>query len=225
MSDTTTPALPRLYAIADVETAAAAGWDVVDLVSAYLAGGARLIQLRAKRLGGAAFLATCRKAVAAADAAGACLVVNDRADVAVLAGARALHVGQDDLAVPDVRRAFPTLALVGLSTHTIEQLNAAVGIPASYLAIGPVYGTTTKDTGYDAVGLDLVRRASELLQTTTAAGTARRPLVAIGGVTLSRAPSVLAAGADSVAVIADLLSTGNPEGRVREYLACLGEPA
>ena len=217
--------LPRLYAIADAECAAAAGWDVVDLVHAFLEGGARLIQLRAKALGSAAFLEACRKALDATRAAGARLVVNDRADVAVLAGASALHVGQDDLPVDELRRLFPSLTLVGLSTHTVSQLEAAVGSAAGYLAVGPVFGTRTKDTGYDAVGLDLVARAASAVRAADGDGNRRRPLVAIGGITLERAAAVLAAGADSVAIISDLLSTGQPARRVQEYVHRLSESA
>jgi thiamine-phosphate pyrophosphorylase len=123
-----------------------------------------------------------------------------------------LHVGQDDLPVAAVRRLLGSAAVVGLSTHTPEQIAAAVTQPISYLAIGPVFGTATKDTGYPSVGLDRVRAAA------TAATAHGLPVVAIGGITLDRAKSVIDAGAASVAVISDLLATGNPEQRVREYL-------
>jgi thiamine-phosphate pyrophosphorylase len=102
---------------------------------------------------------------------------------------------------------------VGLSTHTPEQVDAAAGAPIDYVAIGPVFDTLTKDTGYSAVGIDRVRRAAEHH---------RWPVVAIGGITLKTAPQVIAAGASSVAVISDLVATGDPAGRVREYLQCLG---
>jgi thiamine-phosphate pyrophosphorylase len=105
--------------------------------------------------------------------------------------------------------------IVGLSTHTPEQIAAAVREPIDYLAIGPVFGTTTKATGYDAVGLERIREA-------VAAATPRGlPVIAIGGITLDRAVEVFRAGVQSVAVISDLLATGNPEGRVREYLTRL----
>ena len=102
--------------------------------------------------------------------------------------------------------------MVGLSTHSLEQLERALDEPVDYVAIGPVFGTTTKDTGYEAVGIDLVREAA---RRATARG---RPLVAIGGITLDRAAEVVRAGAASVAVISDLVSTGDPEARVRAYL-------
>ena len=147
-----------------------------------------------------------------AHAAGATLIVNDRADVARLAGADGVHVGQDDLSPASVRRIVGADAIVGLSTHTTHQLDAAVREPVSYVAIGPVFGTATKATGHDAVGLRMVREA---------AGRARArglPLVAIGGITLDRAASVIDAGAASVAVIGDLLAGGDPEARVRAFL-------
>src|SRR5262245_37512965 len=153
----------------------------------------------------------------AARSAGATLLINDRADVARLAHANGVHVGQEDLAPADVRGAGGSAMIVGLSTHTTAQIETAVAQPIDYLAIGPVFGTTTKATGYDAIGLDLVREAA------AKAAAADRPLVAIGGITLRNASSVIAAGAASVAVIGDLLSTGDPESRVREFLQVLGE--
>jgi thiamine-phosphate pyrophosphorylase len=171
-----------------------------------------LLQIRAKLTPGAPFLDAAARIVELAHASGAAVVVNDRPDIARLAGADGVHVGQDDLSPHAVRRVTGDGALVGLSTHTIDQLTSALREPVDYVAIGPVFGTSTKTTGYDTVGLDMIRRAAE------PAGTARLPLVAIGGITLERAPSVIAAGAASAAVIGDLLVTGDPEARVRAYI-------
>lgn len=91
-------------------------------------------------------------------------------------------------------------------------------LPVDYVAVGPVYGTSTKDTGYRAVGTEMIREAAALLKEAAVP----RPIVAIGGITLDRAPEVMRAGAASVAIISDLLATGDPEGRVREYLAAVG---
>jgi thiamine-phosphate pyrophosphorylase len=146
-----------------------------------------------------------------AAAYGARIIINDRADIASMSGASGVHVGQDDLSPTDVRAVVGTHADVGLSTHTERQLAAALEEPVTYVAIGPVFGTATKDTGYDAVGLRLVERAATIV-----AG--RVPLVAIGGITLDRAASVLDAGATSVAVITDLLVGGDPASRVRAFL-------
>jgi thiamine-phosphate pyrophosphorylase len=210
------PAIPPLYAIVDADVAAAHGWSVPDLACQYLAGGARLLQLRAKGASSGRLLALCEHVVAAARECGAMIVVNDRADVAWLAGAAGVHVGQEDLGVADVRRAFPGLAIVGISTHTRAQLAAAVREPATYIAVGPVFGTATKATGYDPVGLDLVGEARRAVR--VADGGAERPVVAIGGITLARARSVIDAGAAAVAVISDLLVGGDPAARVRAYL-------
>ncbi len=153
---------------------------------------------------------------------GAAVIVNDRADVALLAGAEGVHVGQTDVPVPGVRAVLGPGRSVGLSTHSEAQIRAALDQDISYLAVGPVYRTGTKATGYDQVGLDLVRFAARSArEAAEAAGRVRVPVVAIGGITLDRAPDVLAAGASSVAVISDLLSTGDPATRVRLYLSQL----
>jgi thiamine-phosphate pyrophosphorylase len=148
----------------------------------------------------------------ARSADGAVIIVNDRADVARLAGASGVHVGQDDLPPGAARQIVGPSAIVGLSTHSDAQVGAALEQPISYLAIGPVFDTTTKATGYDAVGLGRVRDTAAVVR---ARGV---PLVAIGGITLDRAADVLRAGADSVCVISDLLATGDPAARVRDYL-------
>lgn len=190
---------------------AARGLDPLAVGRACLRGGATLLQLRAKQEPDGALLELASALARAAEQAGAALIVNDRADIALLAGAAGAHVGQDDLSVSAVRRVVGEAAVVGISTHTPEQIDAALATDATYVAVGPVYGTATKDTGYDARGLDLVRRA---------AGRGK-PVVAIGGITLERAPAVLAAGAWSVAVITDLLADNDVEARVRAYTAAL----
>lgn len=201
----------KLYAIVDVEVCARAGWAPRELARAYLAGGARLLQLRAKDLGGAAFRDLATAMVDDARGAGGLVVVNDRADIAALSGAAGVHVGQDDLPVDDVRRIVGADAIVGLSTHTRAQLTDALALPISYVAIGPVFGTSTKATGYDAVGLEMVREAHAL------ASAHAIPVVAIGGITLERVTRVWEAGAASAAVITDLV-TDDPAGRVAEFV-------
>jgi thiamine-phosphate pyrophosphorylase len=197
-----------------VDVAARAGWLPLDLARAYLSGGARLLQLRAKTLASGAFLDLAGAVQEEATAAGGRVIVNDRADIARLAGTAGVHVGQEDLLPADVRRVVGEDAVVGYSTHSVEQIQAALTMPISYVAVGPVFSTSTKDTGYDRVGLLLVREAA-----TRAA--ARMPIVAIGGITVDTARSVIDAGAASIAVITDLL-VGDPESRVRQYLSVLG---
>ncbi len=202
--------LPKLYAIVDVEVCARVGWAPRDLARAYLSGGARLLQLRAKDLGGAAFLALATAIVGDARESGGQVIINDRADIAALSGAAGVHVGQDDLSVDDVRRIVGAEAIVGLSTHTHAQVEDAIGLAISYVAIGPVFGTVTKATGYDAVGLQMVRNAHAL------ASARGIPVVAIGGITLERVKSVWDAGAASAAVISDLL-VDDPAARVAQF--------
>jgi thiamine-phosphate pyrophosphorylase len=204
------PAFPRLQAILDLNAAAAAGWAPSDLVRAFIEGGARLIQLRAKQLPSGALLDLAERIVRIAEPAGARIIVNDRADVASIAGAGGVHVGQDDLPPRAARAIAGPAAIVGFSTHSIEQVRAAATEPVSYIAVGPVFGTQTKDTGYDAVGLELVAAARDASRGI--------PIVAIGGITLAAAPGVIAAGAACVAVVSDLLVGEDPAARVRAYL-------
>ncbi len=198
--------LPRLYPILDLDLCRERRLDPLAVLEAFLAGGARFLQLRDKTVSTAERLRSADTIVARAHAAGAQVIVNDRADIAVLSGADGVHVGQDDLPVDDVRRIVGPGAIVGLSTHDEAQIEAAARSSATYIAVGPIYGTSTKVTGYSARGLDLIRRAVLV----------GRPVVAIGGITLERAPEVFSAGAASVAVISDLLR-GDPAERVRSF--------
>jgi thiamine-phosphate pyrophosphorylase len=191
---------------------------VPALTDAYLAGGARLLQIRCKNAPSAAFLATCEDVVARARRSGAVVIVNDRADIARLAAADGVHVGQEDLDPVSVRVILGGSAVVGISTHSTEQVRQASKLPVDYIATGPVFGTSTKETGYREVGTGLVSEAAAILRAEPGEA---KPVVAIGGITLKRAREVIDAGAASVAVISDLLSTGDPEGRVREYLQVL----
>ena len=199
-----------LHAIADADAASSAGWALPDLIKAFLDGGAPLVQLRAKRLPSAALLQLCDLAVELASPYGAAIIVNDRADLARASGAAGVHVGQDDLAPADARAIVGVDRTVGYSTHTAAQVEAGAAQPVDYIAVGPVFGTRTKDTGYEPVGLELVAAAVR-----RACG---RPIVAIGGITVATAPAVMAAGAAGVAVISDLLVGGDPAARVAAYL-------
>jgi thiamine-phosphate pyrophosphorylase len=204
----------RLHAIVDVDASRRAGLHSLDVARAFLVGGARMLQLRAKALDSHAFLELADALVAAARPYDASVIINDRVDIALLSAAAGVHVGQDDLPPRAVRHLLGNERIVGFSTHTVAQIEAAVREPVSYVAIGPVFGTTSKDTGYDPIGLELVATAAKL------AGSI--PVVAIGGITLENASSVISAGAASVAVIGDLLAAGDPERRVRAFLQSLG---
>jgi thiamine-phosphate pyrophosphorylase len=159
----------------------------------------------------------CEDVVTRARKAGATVIVNDRADIAKLSAADGVHVGQDDLDPASVRRILGGFAMIGISTHSSDQVRAAAKMPVDYIAVGPVFGTSTKDTGHREVGTKMVSDAVAILEEMGAV----KPIVAIGGVTLERVPEIVRAGAASVAVISDLLSTGNPETRIRDYLRAL----
>ena len=196
-----------------MDTARGAGWTPEALAHACLEGGARLLQIRAKTLPSGEFLSLCDAVVRASGPFHGQVIVNDRADLARMSGAAGAHVGQDDLPPRRVREQLGPAAIVGVSAHTLPQMELAVGEPVTYVAIGPVFATSTKETGYRAGGLELVRAAVR------AAGA--MPVVAIGGITLETAPAVVDAGAAAVAVIADLLAGGDPAARVRGYLRAL----
>jgi thiamine-phosphate pyrophosphorylase len=173
-----------------------------------------LLQVRAKDLASGDLLRLCEGVTALAARAEALVIVNDRADLARLSGAAGVHLGQEDLPVGAAQTLLGPGAIIGLSTHDEMQIVEGGASAATYLAVGPVFDTATKDTGREAVGLNLVTAAAD-----RGGG---KPVVAIGGITLERAPAILAAGAASVAVIADLLADGDPAGRVRAYRRVLG---
>ena len=208
------PPAGRLYAIVDADVCARAGRAPVDVARAFLSAGAKLLQLRCKSWGSGAFLDLTNAVVEDANRADAAVIVNDRADVAALARAHGLHIGQDDLLPDDARKVIGGEPLLGLSTHTQSQWEAAVKEPVCYIAIGPVFGTGTKDTGYQAVGLGIVTRAAGV------AGAAGLPTVAIGGITRANAVSAIEAGAACVAVISDLMRD-DPEASCRALLRIL----
>lgn len=207
------PQRPFLYPVVDLGVLGSRG--VGAAVADIARGGARIVQFRAKGLPDGRFLAEAREALLAARCAGILLLVNDRPDVARILGADGVHVGQDDLAPRDVRALMPAGALVGLSTHSLEQLRAAYQEPVDYVAVGPVFPTPTKAKPDAVVGLDLVRKARSL-------GT--KPLVAIGGIRRGNVRSVLEAGADGIAVISDLLMAADLEAAVSAFQAALGRP-
>jgi thiamine-phosphate pyrophosphorylase len=181
-------------------------------VAALVAGGAKIVQFRAKGLADRRFLDLAAEALAAARAGGAMLIVNDRPDVTVILGADGVHVGQEDLAPRHIRPLLPAGTLLGVSTHDVGQLERAAGEPVDYVAIGPVFPTRTKADPDPVVGLEMVRRARALT---------RCPLVAIGGITELSARPVVDAGADGVAVVSALLSQPDLAAAARRFAAAL----
>lgn len=204
--------MPRVYPICDTLALRAGGIDPVVFVQSLLDAGAVLLQFRHKGEWTEAVVETLGRIAELARNGGCLLVVNDRADLAAVFGA-GIHVGQTDLTPADARKVAGPNALLGFSTHNEEQLLAPEGNPANYLAFGPVFPTASKQNPDPVVGLDALRH----LRPRTA-----KPLVAIGGMTRATAPLALGAGADSVAVIGDLLpadpTPSNLTSRMKEWL-------
>lgn len=197
---------PRLYVILD----AALLRSSPHMAAVALAeAGVELIQYRDKHSPSQTLLLLSQQLVAEMRPRGVCVVVNDRADVAALAGAAGVHVGQDDLPVEEARRVCGPGPWVGVSTHTEEQVRAAASTSADYIAVGPVFETATKAYPAPVVGLELIRRARQIT---------KKPIVAIGGITVERAGDVYAAGADAVAVASDILSHVEMGKRAQAYI-------
>lgn len=197
--------LPRFYPIVDTDSLDARMLPLQPFVRDLVQGGTEILQLRNKRGAPRDILAQAVEISQILEGTGCRPVMNDRVDLALLAGWDAVHVGHTDLPPEAARLIFgPKPLLVGVSTHTDEQLRAADASPADYIAIGPVFRTQTKADAEPAVGLEGVRRARALT---------RKPLIAIGGIDLGNAAAVIEAGADSVAVIGALFAG---HGDVRE---------
>jgi thiamine-phosphate pyrophosphorylase len=197
---------PRLYAIIDPSLLTI---SELDLAEALAGSGVELIQYRNKSACSRQFFEISRQLSSALGPRGVRLIVNDRPDIALLAGAGGVHVGQDDLSVEDARAICGRDGWVGVSTHTLEQLAAADRTSADYIAFGPIFQTATKKKPDPIVGTELLLKARQMT---------KKPLVAIGGITLERAAQVYRAGADSLAVIRDLTCVPNPGVLAREYL-------
>lgn len=207
---------PPLYVILD---AALLPSDPVEFVKRLMGAGARLFQYRNKTAPAREVLQAVQALNVTARQVGAAFLVNDRPDIARLAGANGVHVGQEDLEAAAARAIVGLGATVGVSTHNLEQIKAAADTDVDYIAVGPVFATRSKAKADPVVGLELIRQARQLT---------RKPIVAIGGITLERAGEVITAGADSVAVISDILAAKNPIARVKQYLEILpaaGQPA
>jgi thiamine-phosphate pyrophosphorylase len=204
--------LPRLYVILD---AALLKQSEKVCAENLAAAGVRLLQFRDKRASPRELLRKSRGLAELLSPQGVTFFVNDRADVASLAGASGVHVGQEDLAVEQARVVIGEAKLVGVSTHNREQFARAAKTAADYIAVGPIFATQTKENPDPVVGLELLRQVRRSTD---------KPIVAIGGITLERAAEVIAAGADSVSVISDILQAPEPAARAAQYLELLGNP-
>jgi len=195
--------LPLLYTIAD-----GAFGDPVEIAKSLVAGGARLVQIRDKHAASGLLLSRST-AIAAAAPTGVQILVNDRIDIALLAGASGAHIGQRDLPPGASRKLLGAGKILGLSTHGRDQAIAADDAPVDYVAVGPIFQTTTKTNPDAAIGLEELADICDLLS---------KPVVAIGGIRLDNVADVMAAGAASVAVIADLIGQGDIKARTGKFL-------
>jgi thiamine-phosphate pyrophosphorylase len=203
--------LPKLYPLTDARLS---GLSHAEQVARLSAGGAGVIQLREKHLSPREFYAEAAAALPVARERGIRLIINDRVDIALALRADGVHLGQDDLPPEAARRLLGEDAVIGFSTHNVAQAREAARLPVDYIAIGPIYATSTKENPDPVVGLDGLRRVREAV--------GDKPLVAIGGINRENVRGVFKAGADSIAVINLLLAEPSEiERRTRELLADL----
>ena len=201
--------LPRLYVILD---AALLTVPETECAQKFADAGVRMLQYRNKAASSRELFESAKKLASLLLPRGVSFVVNDRADVASLAGASGVHIGQDDLGVEEARQVMGAGKLVGISTHNLEQFERAAATSADYIAVGPAFSTSTKANPDPVVGIEFIRRVRALTG---------KPIVAIGGITLDRAAEVIRAGADSVAVVSDILRAPDPGKRARQFMDLL----
>ena len=199
----------RLYVI--VDPAAAHGRRLDDLAAAAIRGGADAIQLRDKTATARQLLADAAALLAVTRPAKVPLIINDRADVAAGAGADGVHLGQDDLPVRQARRLLGPSAIIGLSTHSLEQARAALDEPVDYIGLGPIFPTPTKP-GSSSIGVELIRPVVRA---------ARCQVVCIGGVDAETVGRVIEAGGACVAVVRAVCAAADPEAAARALTSCL----
>jgi thiamine-phosphate pyrophosphorylase len=201
--------LPRLYVILDAALLTVPETECAERLAA---SGVRLLQYRNKRASARELFESSKRLSSLLIPKGVTFVVNDRADVAAAAEASGVHVGEEDLSAEAARSVIGEGKLLGISTHNVEQFKDAAATSADYVAVGPVFSTSTKANPDPVVGIEFIRRVRPLTD---------KPIVAIGGITLERAAEVIRAGADSVAVISDILLASDPGQRARQYIELL----
>jgi thiamine-phosphate pyrophosphorylase len=180
-----------------------------DTAQKLIEAGVRLLQYRNKNGAACELFAEALNIARVARSARCTFIVNDRPDVAYLSGADGVHVGQQDLGVEQARHVIGSERWVGVSTHNFEQFERAAASSADYIAVGPIFPTPSKTNPDPVVGLDFARRVRPMTQ---------KPIVAIGGITLERASEVLETGANTVAVISDILLAKDPAARARDFI-------
>jgi len=201
--------LPTLYPITDTLIS---GLSHAEQVERLAAGGASFVQLREKRASPREFYEAALEAISVARRLSVRIIINDRVDIAIAVGADGVHLGQTDVPPEKVRTLLGEKRIIGFSTHTLKQALEADSMPVDYVAIGPVFQTASKENPDEIVGLEIVSEVRRNIA---------KPLVAIGGITMQSARAVIDAGADSVAVISDLLSTPRISARTRSFIDLL----
>ncbi|MGH7827345.1 MAG: thiamine phosphate synthase [Candidatus Binatia bacterium] len=199
--------LPPLYAILDPEQTAGRSPELI--LRELLNAGIEILQLRVKNLSPRDFLDLAKQAREATRAAACRLIINDRLDIALACDADGVHLGQEDLPLAPARRLMGE-RIIGISTHDGEQAGAAERGGADYIGFGPMFGTSTKDTGYSARGIDMLGRIR---------ASVNLPIVAIGGITEANVTEVWNSGADSAAIISDILQAEDVGLKVKRILA------
>lgn len=194
--------LPKIYPITDARLAKISHRAQVEKL---IAGGAEMIQLREKKLASADFYEAAEAALETARQSNVKIIINDRVDIARALKADGVHLGQDDLPPEHARRILGDAAIIGFSTHDLEQVRRAVSLPINYLAIGPIFTTKTKENPDQTVGIEMIKETRDLI--------GDFPMVAIGGITSENFQSVLAAGANSAAIVSDLVSDASDIAR------------
>jgi thiamine-phosphate pyrophosphorylase len=202
--------LPRLYVIMD---AAFVGPSEMAFAQMLTDSGVGLVQYRNKSASTRGLLDSSMRLAEFFRSRGVRFLVNDRPDVAVLACADGVHVGQEDLSAEKARAVVGPNQWVGVSTHNVDQFRCAAATSADYIAVGPVFPTSTKQNPDPVVGLEFIRQVRAFTE---------KPIVAIGGITLDRAAAVIEAGADSAAVLSDICASPHPAAQVARYLERLG---
>jgi thiamine-phosphate pyrophosphorylase len=194
-----------LYAILD--TSFCRDRSPITILSELLKGGAKIVQLRAKELPSGEFFVLAKEARQLTREAGATFIVNDRADIALACAADGVHLGQDDLPLAAARKILGKDKIIGISTHDLTQAREAEAGGADYIGFGPIFGSTTKDTGYTTRGLDMLREIRQAV---------KLPIVAIGGITEQNVAEVWNAGADAAAIISDLMVAADVIAKVKK---------
>lgn len=206
----TTKALPLLYGITDIDISGCTSH--FEAAKRLMESGVELVQLRSKGSSDAAFYEEAVRSVRLSVSFHARVIVNDRVDIALASGAHGVHLGQDDLPPEKARTILGNMSLIGVSTHSLEEAMEASRKRVDYIAVGPIYSTQTKESKNVPVGSETLAEIRKVI---------RKPIVGIGGINLENASEVMRSGADTVAVISDLLGAQDISLRAQQYFDLL----